>query len=121
LTPGRGDRRDIGFSSPPLSKGGHLALGCLRGTELGKIDRGLYRIVHEVGQQELGSQRDQLDDVGVCPPSIPDRRKLGIGNFAARLDERFREGDRSLAPGIARAALFNSISSAGILARLPAM
>ena len=30
-------------------------------------------------RQELGSQRDQLDDVGVCPPSIPDRRKLGIG------------------------------------------
>ena len=35
---------------------------------------------------------------------IPDRRKLGVGNFAARLDERFREGDRSLALGIARAA-----------------
>src|SRR3954462_6135881 len=35
------DGRDIGFSSPPLSKGGHLALGCLRGTDLGKIDRGL--------------------------------------------------------------------------------
>jgi hypothetical protein len=39
LTPGRGDRRDIGFSGPPLSKGGHRALGCLRGTDLRKIDR----------------------------------------------------------------------------------
>jgi hypothetical protein len=55
-------------------------------------------------QQELASERDHLDDVGVCPPRLPDRRKLGVGNFAARLDERFREGDRSLALGIARAA-----------------
>src|SRR3954467_6849604 len=101
LTPSRGERRDIGFSSPLLLKGGHLALGCLRGTDLGKIDRGLHGVVHEVGQQELGSQRDHLDDVAVCPPHIPDRRKLRVGNFAARLDERFREGDRSLALGIA--------------------
>ena len=39
------------------------------------------------------------------PPRLPDRRELRVGNFAARLDERFREGDRSLALGIARAAL----------------
>ena len=54
---------------PSLCKGGHLALGCLRGTDLGKIDRGLHRIVHEVGQQELGSQRGHLDDVGLVHPA----------------------------------------------------
>ena len=69
LTLGRGDRLDVGFSSPPLSKGGHLALGCLRGTDLGKIDRRLHRVVHEIRQQELRGQRDHLDDVGVGPPA----------------------------------------------------
>ena len=35
LTLGRGDRLDVGFSSPCLSKKGHHALGCLRGNDLG--------------------------------------------------------------------------------------
>ena len=39
------------------------------------------------------------------PPRLPDRRELRVGNFAARLDERFREGDRGLTLRIARAAL----------------
>src|SRR4051812_23799672 len=91
LTPSPEERRDIRFSShllllkggAPLKRG-HLALRGLRWTDLGKINRSLDRIVHEVGQQELGGQRDHLDDVGVCPPCIPDRRKLAVGNFAAR-------------------------------------
>ena len=36
LTLGPGDRLDVGFSSPCLSKKGHHALGCLRGNDLGK-------------------------------------------------------------------------------------
>ena len=48
LTPGRGDRRHIGSSSPPLSKGRRRALGCLRGTDLRKIDRRLHCVVHEI-------------------------------------------------------------------------
>ena len=87
LRPGRGDRRDIGFSSPPLSKGGHLALGCLRGTDLEKIDRRLQRVVHEIRQQELRSQRGHLNDVGDGPPGV----LRGVGHPAARLDEGLRK------------------------------
>ena len=92
LTPGRGDRRDIGFSIPPLSEGGHLALGCLRVTDLGRIDRGLHRVVHEIRQQELRGQRDHLDNVGVGPPGV----LLGVGHPAARLEDGLRERHRSL-------------------------
>lgn len=79
-------------SPAPLSKGGHLALGCLRRSDLGKIDRRLHRVVHEIRQQELRSQRDHLDDVGVRPPGV----LLGVGHPGARFDEGLRERHRSL-------------------------
>ena len=92
LTLGPGDRLDVGFSSPCLSKKGRRALGRLRGTDLGKIDRRLQRVVHEIRQQELRSQRGRLDDVGVGPPGV----LRGVGHPAARLDEGLRERHRSL-------------------------
>ena len=39
-------------------------------TDLGRIDRGLHRVVHEIRQQELRSQRDHLDDVAVGPLGV---------------------------------------------------
>ena len=78
LTPGRGDRRHIGFSSPPLSKGRRRALGCLRGTDLRKIDRRLHCVVHEnssTGTAQSARTSRQMLPLSAAHPGVI----LGVG------------------------------------------
>jgi hypothetical protein len=75
-------------------------VGCGR-----EVDVGVGDVVHEVGQQELGGQGDEFDDLLVVIASVSDRVEVGVGELAAFLDDASREGSRGLPLGVIRAAL----------------
>jgi hypothetical protein len=65
-----------------------------------EVDVGVGDVVHEVGQQELGGQGDELDDLLVVVAGVSNRVEVGVGDLAAFLDDASREGSRRLSLGV---------------------
>src|SRR4051795_1988108 len=75
------------------------------GLELGEVDLRVRDVVHEIGQEELRRQGDDLDDLPVGEPGLAHRREFRIAHPAARLDQALGEARRGPPLRVARTSL----------------